>query len=169
MAKLTTATRRTPDPKADHRDGYRLAITMLRELEASTDICDLCALDEFVTGRATPQDNIVLRYLEKCRERSASVEAGFCAILSDFVAESARLWDARMGEKTMRRTQINHGLSLSPQRNQRADLARAPGAGTDRDHDLGVTAASRAQAPLRRGFLVARPRRSTQARFISSG
>jgi hypothetical protein len=89
MAKLTTATRRTPDPKADHRDGYRLAITMSRELEASTDICDLCALDEFVTGRATPQDNIVLRYLEKCRERSASVEAGFCAILSDFVAESS--------------------------------------------------------------------------------
>src|ERR1700680_2305242 len=73
----------------DRREGYKLAITMLRELEASPELCDLCALDEFVTGRATPQDNIVLRYLEKCRERSASVEAGFCAILSDLVAESS--------------------------------------------------------------------------------
>jgi hypothetical protein len=73
----------------DCREGHKLAIVMLRELEASTDLCDLCLLDESVTGRATPQDNIVLRYLEKCRERSESVEAGFCAVLSDMVAASS--------------------------------------------------------------------------------
>lgn len=89
MAKNHSTSRHTPDPKDDRREGYKLAITMLRELEASPDLCDQCILDEFVTGRATLQDNVVLRYVEKCRERSASVEAGFCAILSDFVATSS--------------------------------------------------------------------------------
>jgi hypothetical protein len=87
MAKST----KTPDPKDDRREGYRLAITMLRELEASTDLCDACALDESVTGRAKPQDNIVYRYLVKCRKRgpprSLDVAAGFCAVLSDFVSD----------------------------------------------------------------------------------
>ena len=71
----------------ERREGYKLAITMLCELEASTDLCDLCALDEFVEGRATPQDNVVLRYLRECRAHSPSAEARFCAILSDFVAD----------------------------------------------------------------------------------
>jgi hypothetical protein len=78
---------KTTNPKDEIREGYKLAVTMLRELEASTDLCDLCALDEFVAGRASPQDNVVLRYLHECRARSVSVEAGFCAILSDFVAD----------------------------------------------------------------------------------
>ena len=86
MVKTTTTNRRTPDPKDERREGYKLAITMLRDLEASTDLCDLCALDEFVTRRATPQDNIVLRYLEQCRARSPDTAAGFCAVLSDMVA-----------------------------------------------------------------------------------
>ena len=73
----------------DRREGYKLAITMLRELEANPELCDLCALDEFVTGRAKPQNNIVYRYLVKCRGRSLDVAAGFCAVLSDFVAESS--------------------------------------------------------------------------------
>jgi hypothetical protein len=163
-------------PEPDRREGYTLAIAMLRELEASTDLCDACLLDEFVTGRAKPQDNIVYRYLVKCRACSLDVAAGFCAVLSDFVSNSsegftlkatdyqkglkirvpgrvskeverlrtwksiqrnyrprlrphpARLWDGRMGEKTMRRTQIK-------------------------------------QAPLRRGFLFRRPRRTAQERF----
>ena len=46
---------KTPDPKVDRRKGYKLAITMLRELELSPDLCDMCALDEFVTGRAKPR------------------------------------------------------------------------------------------------------------------
>jgi hypothetical protein len=96
---------RPTDPKDDRREGYKLAITMLRELEASPELCDLCALDEFVTGRATPQDNIVLRYLEKCRGRSASVEAGFCAILSDLVAESSEGF-------TLKATDYQKGLKI---------------------------------------------------------
>jgi hypothetical protein len=87
MSKAMNQTRRTPDPKDERREGYKLAITMLRDLEASTELCDLCALDEFVTGRATPQDNIVLRYLEKCRARSPDAEVAFCAVLSDFLAD----------------------------------------------------------------------------------
>ena len=68
----------------DRREGCKLAITMLRELEASPELCDAC-------GLASPaqQDNIVLRYLEECRARSPSAEAGFCAVLSDFIADSS--------------------------------------------------------------------------------
>jgi hypothetical protein len=75
-------TRRTPDPKDERREGYKLAITMLRELEASPELCDAC-------GLAIPakQNNIVLRYLEESRERSPDAAAGFCAVLSDFVAD----------------------------------------------------------------------------------
>jgi hypothetical protein len=83
----TTTTRRTVDLKDDAREAYKLAITMLAELERSTDLCDACALDEMVQGRARPQDNIVLRYLEQCRARSPAAEAAFCAVLSDFVAD----------------------------------------------------------------------------------
>jgi hypothetical protein len=100
MAKNHSTTR---DP--DRREGHKLAITMLRELEASTDLCDRCLLDESVTGRATPQDNIVLRYLEKCRERSASVEAGFCAVLSDFVSNSSEGF-------TLKATDYQKGLKI---------------------------------------------------------
>ena len=84
----TTTNRPFGGPEGQfRREGYKLAITMLCELEASTDLCDLCALDEFVTRRAKPQDNIVYRYLVKCRERPLDVQAGFCAVLSDFVAD----------------------------------------------------------------------------------
>jgi len=68
------------------REAYKLAITMLAELERSTDLCDACALDEFVRGRGRPQYNIVLRYLEQCRASSPASEAAFCAVLSDLVA-----------------------------------------------------------------------------------
>jgi hypothetical protein len=85
MAKST----KTPDPKDDRREGYKLAITMLRELEASPDLCDACLLDESVTGRAKPQNNIVYRYLVKCRARSLEAQARFCAVLSDFVSNSS--------------------------------------------------------------------------------
>jgi len=52
-------------------------------------LCDACALDEMMQEgrRAKPQDNIVLRYLEKYRARSPDAEAAFCAVLSDFVAD----------------------------------------------------------------------------------
>jgi hypothetical protein len=86
MAKTTN--QRT-DPKNDRRQGYKLAITMLRELEASPDLCDACLLDESVTGRAKPQNNIVYRYLVKCRARSLEAQARFCAVLSDFVSNSS--------------------------------------------------------------------------------
>jgi hypothetical protein len=86
MAKTTT-NRRPPDPKNDRREGYKLAITMLRQLETSTDLCAECALDELRTEKTRPQDNVVLRYLHECRTRSPSAEAAFCAILSDFVSD----------------------------------------------------------------------------------
>jgi hypothetical protein len=44
-----------PEPK--------LSITMLRQLEASPELCDACALEELRTGKTTPQNNIVYRYL----------------------------------------------------------------------------------------------------------
>jgi hypothetical protein len=81
MAKTTTT------PKDDAREAYRLAITMLSELESSTDLCEACALDEMLPERTQPQDNIVLRYLETCRALSPAAEAAFCAVLSDFVAD----------------------------------------------------------------------------------
>jgi hypothetical protein len=85
----TTTTRRKPAPKRESgsRYGSRLAFIMLAQLEASTDLCDACALDEMVQGRTQPQDNIVWRYLETCRARSRGAERGFCAVLSDFVAD----------------------------------------------------------------------------------
>jgi hypothetical protein len=69
--------KRTRDPKDDRREGYKLATTMLRELEANP-------------GLPAKQDNIVLRYLEKCRERSPDAEAGFCAVLSDLISDLLR-------------------------------------------------------------------------------
>ncbi|SRR6266851_1216047 len=82
MAKKHSTDRRTPDPKDDRREGYKLAITMLRELQASPELCDTCGL-----SNPAQQDNIVLRYLHECRSHSPSAEAGFCAILSDFVSD----------------------------------------------------------------------------------
>jgi hypothetical protein len=89
MAKLTTTNRRAPEPKRESRYGSRLAINMLRQLEASTELCDACALDELKQKRAKPQDNIVWRYLETCRARSRGAERGFCAVLSDFIADAS--------------------------------------------------------------------------------
>jgi hypothetical protein len=80
MAKSTKAA----EPKDDRREGYRLAINMLHELEASPELCDACGLAD-----PAQQDNIVMRYLHECRTRSPSAEAGFCAVLSDFVADSS--------------------------------------------------------------------------------
>jgi hypothetical protein len=105
MAKNHSTNRRTPDSKDDRREGYKLAITMLRELEASTDLCDLCLLDESVTGRAKPQNNIVYRYLVECRGRSLDVAAGFCAVLSDFVANSSEGF-------TLKATDYQKGLKI---------------------------------------------------------
>jgi hypothetical protein len=90
MANARAAKRtRTPEPKRESRYGSRLAINMLRQLEASTELCDACALDELKQKGAKPQDNIVWRYLETCRERSRGAERGFCAVLSDFIADSS--------------------------------------------------------------------------------
>jgi hypothetical protein len=103
MAKST----KMPDWKDGRRAGYKLAINMLRELEASTDLCDMCALDEMVTGRAKPQNNIVYRYLVKCRGRSLplDVAAGFCAVLSDFVSNSSEGF-------TLKATDYQKGLKI---------------------------------------------------------
>ncbi len=75
----------TPD-----REGQRLAIVMLRELEASPELCDKSHLAEAWSPQPGPaQDNIVLRYLEQCRKRGRDVEAGFCSVLSDIVATTS--------------------------------------------------------------------------------
>ena len=39
MTKTTKQAKRLA-PKDDRREGYKLAITMLRELEADTELCD---------------------------------------------------------------------------------------------------------------------------------
>jgi hypothetical protein len=77
-------------------DAYikRLRLLALSALDApEPDQDDVARLldesDESVTGRAKPQNNIVYRYLVKCRGRSLDVAAGFCAVLSDFVANSS--------------------------------------------------------------------------------
>jgi hypothetical protein len=87
MAKVKTTYERTPRQKNDRRIGYKAAVTMMRELELSTALCDECALDEIKQGQTKPQFNIVYHYLTKCRARSLDAQAGFCAILSDFVAD----------------------------------------------------------------------------------
>ena len=76
--------KRTPDPKDDRREDYKLAITMLRQLEASPELCDACALEELRTGKTTPQDNIVYRYLVKCRARSLDAQAMHGAAVAVF-------------------------------------------------------------------------------------
>src|ERR1700737_1320256 len=55
---------------ADRREGCKLAITMLRELEASPELCDLCAIDEFVTGerrRKTTSSCVTWRSADSAR------------------------------------------------------------------------------------------------------
>jgi hypothetical protein len=94
-----TKTRRKPEPKreSESRYGSRLAINMLAQLERSTDLCDACALDEMMRERAKSQDNIVWRYLETCRVRSRGAERGFCAVLSDFVADCSEGFTPKSG------------------------------------------------------------------------
>jgi hypothetical protein len=65
-------------------EGYKLAITMLRQLEASPELCDACALEELRTGKTTPHDNIVYRYLVKCRVRSLDAQAMHGAAVAVF-------------------------------------------------------------------------------------
>jgi hypothetical protein len=68
----------------DRHEGYKLAITMLRQLEASPELCDACALEELRTGKTTPHDNIVYRYLVKCRARSLDAQAMHGAAVAVF-------------------------------------------------------------------------------------
>ena len=73
------------------RAGAELAIEMLSELE-DTD----CDDDHHVTAdysciadwprEGQPFRNIVAEYLQRAREAGPGVEAGFCAVLSDFVS-----------------------------------------------------------------------------------
>jgi hypothetical protein len=84
MSKSATTNRRTPYSNDDRREGYKLAITMLRQLEASPELCDACALEEVRTGKTTPHDNIVYRYLVKCRARSLDALAMHGAAVAIF-------------------------------------------------------------------------------------
>ena len=52
-----------------------MILAMLGQLEASPELCDTCALEELRTGKTTPQDNIVYRYLVKCRARPLDAQA----------------------------------------------------------------------------------------------
>ena len=85
MAKATTTNRRTPDLKDESREGSRLAMVMLTQLDLSPSLCAKCGVDA-----PAGQDNIVMRYLDTCRQRGGrNAEVSFCALLSDWVATSA--------------------------------------------------------------------------------
>jgi hypothetical protein len=150
MAKSTTAKKRirAPDPKDDHREGYRLAITMLRELEANPDLCDAC-------GLAIPaqQDNIVLRYLDECRARSRNAEAGFCAVLSDFVADCSDGLIPKAGtyQKALKIRAPGRGISAADKNRRTWKLIqRITGSRDPMPHDFGTPGWAKKQRDARK-------------------
>jgi hypothetical protein len=64
--------------------GLQARYHQLRQLEASPELCDACALEELRTGKTTPHDNIVYRYLVKCRARSLDAQAMHGAAVAVF-------------------------------------------------------------------------------------
>jgi hypothetical protein len=86
-AKSKPAKKAPPAVSSERREGYKAAIRMLRQLEASTELCDASALDKMIEKRPKPQHNVVHHCLQRCREHSPDTEAAFCAVLSDFVAD----------------------------------------------------------------------------------
>jgi hypothetical protein len=71
-------------------DGRRLAVKMLEELaDVGADRACIDASTRLQAGFKGPQANVVGRYLALLRERgSVELEAGFGAILSDFIASN---------------------------------------------------------------------------------
>jgi hypothetical protein len=71
--------------------GVELAVEMLDELEdpKADDECvalgDLCCLEDW-PRHGRPFRNIVAEYLARARTAGPDVEAGFCAVLSDYVS-----------------------------------------------------------------------------------
>ena len=64
-------------------DGRRLAIDMLLEIRDELSV-DECVLDaNWRDGR--PQSDVLVRYLKSVRSAGAAAEAGFVAVLTDFV------------------------------------------------------------------------------------
>jgi hypothetical protein len=97
-ATIMSATIEQPDPMElwrGHaeisRDGVRLVLQMMEELEdtesedfgvSNAGFCDL----EDWPREGRPFRNIFAEYLERARAAGADVEAGFCAVVSDFFA-----------------------------------------------------------------------------------
>lgn len=71
-------------------DGRRLAVDMLAELaEVGADRACIDASTRIQAGFKGPQVNVVARYLGVLRKRgSVEIEAGFGAVLSDFIASA---------------------------------------------------------------------------------
>ena len=67
-------------------DGQALAVQMLRELEEHDLDYSPYSLDSSEREQGRPQVNIVMKYLDALRDGSRNVEAGFAAVLSDFLA-----------------------------------------------------------------------------------
>lgn len=74
-----------PGQAFTERDGRELAVALFHEIEASD--CETAAINAEYRDEGKPQDNTVLRYLAVLREaNSRELEAGFAAVLTDFVA-----------------------------------------------------------------------------------
>jgi hypothetical protein len=65
--------------------GAELAVQMLKEIE-SHNLEDIYHLEAEYRPADTQQQNILLQYLDAARAQGRDVEAGFAAVLTDFVA-----------------------------------------------------------------------------------
>ena len=67
-------------------EGRELAVEMLRHLEQyalNKRECFQWSIQAMYRDEQTPQDNVVLTYLKRCREPGAL--AGFCSIVTDYL------------------------------------------------------------------------------------
>lgn len=73
-------------PRFTEADGRQLAVNMLLEIRDELGV-DECVLDpDARDGR--PQSDVLARYLRTVRDAGAAAEAGFVAVLTDFVGSA---------------------------------------------------------------------------------
>jgi hypothetical protein len=86
-----TVTKKSAAPTTE-RDGRRLAVKMLREMESYqtsdwTGGCWPWSIQALYRPVGTQQDNVILRYIDSMLENRAAL-AGFCAVITDHLGHS---------------------------------------------------------------------------------
>ena len=118
-------------PELARLKGRRIAARMLREIErvqayeASIGGMDPCSLYAEYRYKGEPQDNIVLRYLQRATAQGEECVAGFCSVLSDYVGSAGGSPDPAVYTRSTERA-INEGDA--PTREQVLREKNNPGA-----------------------------------------